>query len=202
MLCVACALCLALAVTAVILARQNRVLRSALSERSAELVVPRGKLVPPLVGIAAGGRPVVVGYDGHGLTAILAFDESCGYCDTDIRLWRSLASLDRREGGRVRLVAVDLQPKPAQSFLSAVSGTAIVVVTHVKPWCLEEYRLGAAGVPQILTVNGEGVVTGAWTGSITPAMAALIEEDLGLEPRETGAPGAGPEGMRDPGRGN
>lgn len=156
-------------------------LRTRVAEQVRGLQLPPGRVVPPLIGLDPSGRRLAITYNGQGLTAILAFNQRCGFCSPDIVLWRKLARLDRLDHDRIRMVAVDLEPHPSPVFIAEVPEPGVVVLTHLSPWCRDKYQLGAL-LPEIVTVNGYGVITGAWTGAASKTTASWIVQSLGLGP--------------------
>jgi thiol-disulfide isomerase/thioredoxin len=93
-------------------------------------------------------------------TVVLALSSHCPHCKANAGLYREISK--RRQSGVLRVIAVFAEDRDAASrFLSEHSVPVDLVVRRKKN------DTAVAGVPTVLLVNRDGVLTDSWYGRVT-----------------------------------
>ncbi len=160
--------CAALAVLVVLLARENRRLKAALSApglgQAAPAMLKAGECVTPFELLGDAGRTVRVDFGaGHPRTLLLVFSSQCPACARTIPVWNEITAAV--QSASVRVVGVQLdQGQVAGAAGSANAAPArfpVFGVAAVRPDVLTKFPY----VPAAALLSGDGSVERVWFGA-------------------------------------
>ncbi len=168
--------CAALAVLVVLLARENRRLKAALSApalgQAAPEMLKAGECVTPFDVLGEAGRAVRVEFGpGQPRTLLLVFSSQCPACARTIPVWNEITAAV--ESASVRVVGVQLDQGQATGAAGAPNATAarfpVFGVGSARPGPLAKIPY----VPVAALLAGDGVVEHVWVGA---PESAQVEE--------------------------
>jgi peroxiredoxin len=162
---------LLLAIVCVVLLQQNRTLKQGGTHPTG--AVKPGSHVAPFSYRTLAGQRATLGFDGSRKRYLLfVISTTCPWCERSIPEIREITRMVRSDGVQPMVVSIH-DPDATRSF-AAVQHIDFDVVCAASS---DEFQrgYGIEGVPTTILVNGDGVVLGAWEGSITPELAHEIE---------------------------
>jgi glutaredoxin len=172
-----------LAVTNVLLIRQNLQMRAMLAKGQPRYL-KAGERVPPFAAVDLDGAPVRLDYPGSGPKRIMFyFTPACPYCRRQFAYWRDI--LKQADSARYEVIGLASESEDKaelEEYLRSVGcardSAAPLRVALVPPEVRRDYRL--VGTPVTLVVSNDGTVERAWPGSWNSAEAASAGSFLGL----------------------
>jgi len=131
---------------------------------------PIGKIVPPIVGLDAGGHKVVVPYSTTDLpTVIYVFSPSCAFCKRNAD---NVTAMARQLAGRYRLLGVSTTTKDIDRFV-ADHKIDFPVFTQLEPSVHSAFRMGVT--PQTFVVSRDGILLKTWKGAYLGSSKSAVE---------------------------
>lgn len=180
-----------LAIVALLLVRQNRVLRDALREQRALARSPRSlAYVPAFRAASLGGDSLTVGERNDGGRQVLfVFETTCPFCEASLPEWRRVAAvLDTLSQPRTAVIAVAVDTSDAAVRRYAHDRAfPFPVVRFPSNKVKTMYR--ARSVPSTMVLNAEGRVVYAHVGVLT---GAAVGDSVLAAVRYKAAPAAAP----------
>lgn len=180
----ASAVILTLALSNVLLIRQNLQLRAALAAGEPE-AMRAGDVVPAFAAAGLRGEQISVSYPEAGAKRVLFyFTPTCRYCHGQFAYWREILERADRERFEVIGVASDREDRAKledylrQFGCDGASPTPLRVAL-VPDEVRRSYKLSAT--PITLVVNNDGAVERAWAGRWDEAQAAEAGKLFGLD---------------------
>lgn len=158
---------LALAVSNVLLLRQNLQMRAALTKAAPDFL-QAGERVSPFVAIGLREERIEVNYAGAGrMRVLLYFTPGCRYCREQFPYWRELIAHADHDRFEVLGVAADGEDRAKledylRSFNCAGDSLTPLRVALVPDAVRRAYKLSAT--PITMLVAGNGTVEKVWTG--------------------------------------
>lgn len=167
--------CVVLLAANIALVRQNRQLKAQLSVPPPSLEAVTGMQMPDLRGSDPAGKPIEVQYGKDPRKVlVLVFSPTCPYCDQNWPKWQQvISSLD---GSSVRPVAVDVTSTTTADFVVKHKLAVMPVLLKVDPSDTVNYRFQLT--PQTILVDRSGKVEKVWTGVLTEAALADLQQRL------------------------
>lgn len=150
-----------LAVTNLLLVRENRGLRALLSERQRSLEPQVGAVVASLSGHDLDGNGFTVDYGQDSRkTLVFVFSTKCRVCDRNWPYWQGI--IRSVEKGSFRLVFVNLLSPLSADYIAKYNLARFSVIADLDPKHIVEYNLRLT--PQTILINPNGVIEKVWTG--------------------------------------
>ena len=175
---------MALALSNVLLIRQNLQLRAALAMGEPQSL-QAGDTVPTFSAAGLRGEQISVSYPEAGAKRVLFyFTPTCRYCHGQFAYWRQILERADRERFEVIGVASDKEDRAKleeylrQFGCDGASATPLRVAL-VADDVRRSYKLSAT--PITLVVNNDGAVERAWAGRWNEAQAAEAGKLLGVD---------------------
>lgn len=152
---------LALAVMNVMLLKQNRDAKLAISKSSSAAVLSPGRSVPALHGKTAAGDEMTISYGvDKRKTVLLVFSPGCGFCAENMPNWkRIVSSVDSRA---FRIVAVSINNEGAAEYLKTNGLVNIPAITDLAPGARVKYGLNIT--PETILIGSDGNIEKVWAG--------------------------------------
>lgn len=152
------------ALLVVVLAIQNRALRTELARAERDAVFPHpGLVVPTFRSVTLEGDSVVVGQNAEGSRQVLfVFRTTCPHCQRTFPAWRRIAAEVRDRVGSTTVYGVSLDPVDVTREFLAAEGFAAPVMAFPDPKLKKLYRV--VGVPTTLVIGAQGEVVHARVG--------------------------------------
>jgi thiol-disulfide isomerase/thioredoxin len=171
--------CVALAALTVLLAWQNRRLKTelatALSAPPAGALRP-GDTVPPFDVVDASGKTSRVAFDGHGSTLLLVFSSTCGACRETLPVWNRLVA--EGTSGAVHVVGLqtDFQRDGGGDASTSVPDLRFDVFGAAEPE--KEPMTKFPAIPAAALIDGNGAVKSVWFGVPTDAQITELHRAI------------------------
>ena len=169
--------CVALAIIAFLLARQNRALKAQLSAKYAAESQPAdglkaGDVIQPFsVNDAVGVKSTVEFGRGEAKTILLVFSSTCPACQQTLPMWKP--ALGSEIPGTVHVVAVQTDPNS-----SAPVPMGLPFPIYTLDESATDLLTKVPSVPATVIVDAEGVVTNVWFGVPTTEQKDLLQHAL------------------------
>lgn len=169
-------LVVAMGVEILLLVKENRELRSALTARRGPFTIlnPEEK-VPPLLGIDQKGEEVKVEYPSAEQTVLFWFSAACPSCEHNVEFWKELYQKHRSAGFRF-FGATTAGEGKIEEFLKKFQ-LEFPVLTVSDYSLLDQYKVEV--IPQTMLIDGRGLVLKVWPGPLSDNYRMEIEEMIG-----------------------
>lgn len=172
-----------LAVSNVILLRQNRSMREGL-RRGEPAVLQDGDRVPAFTAETLKGDPLTITYSGQGPKRLfLYFTPTCKFCVKQFPYWRNI--IRQADSARIEVIGVVSELEDVaklETFLgemkSSRDSAAPMNVVLVPDGVLRSYKLSPT--PLTLLVSNTGIVEKAWVGLWDEANVAQASSLMGV----------------------
>jgi peroxiredoxin len=166
-------LVIVMGVEILLLVKENRQLRSALTERRGPFTIlnPEEK-VPPLVGIDQKGEEVKVEYPSSRQTVLFWFSAACPSCEHNVEFWRELYQKHGSEGFRFFGATTPGEGKTEEFEKKFQLEFPVLIVSDYS--LLDQYKVEV--IPQTMLIDERGVVLKVWPGPLSDNYKMEIEE--------------------------
>ena len=174
--------CLLLLGMNVALVRQNKALKTRISQPPPAMEAPVGTQMPDLKGMDVRGNRFTVTYgEDPRKVLVFVFSPACGFCSDNWPKWsRLFPELDRNA---VRPVGVDVSSSATADYIAQQFG-AVPVVTQIDPRDVVDYHLRLT--PQTILVDQKGKVEKVWSGVLEDSDVAEIKDRTGRNTSSSG----------------
>jgi peroxiredoxin len=167
----------ALAVMNVMLLKQNRDAKAAISKASSSPVLSPGRSVPPLHGKTAAGDDMTISYGvDKRKTVLLVFSPGCGFCAENMPSWKRIVS--SIDSNAFRMVAVSIVKDGAAQYLKSNDLLNIPSITDLDPGARVRYGMNIT--PETILIGSDGNVEKVWAGLIQDDDKQEIMDFLGV----------------------
>jgi peroxiredoxin len=169
-------LVLAMAVEILLLVKENRELRSALTARRGPFKVlnPQEK-VPPLVGIDRNGEEVKIEYPSSEQTVLFWFSTACPSCEHNVEFWRQ--AYQEHKSPKLRFFGVTTAGEEKTEELADKFQFEFPVLVVSDYSLLDKYKVEV--IPQTMLIDQNGMVKKVWPGPLSENYKTEIEEMIG-----------------------
>lgn len=169
---------LAVAVMNVMLLKQNRDAKSAISKSSGATSLSPGHSVPRLHGKTAAGDEMTISYGvDKRKTLLLIFSPGCGFCAENMPNWkRIVSSVDSRA---FRIVAVSIVNDGAAQYLKTNGLVNIPAITDLDPGARAKYGMNIT--PETILIGSDGNIEKVWAGLFQDDDKQEIKDFLGVQ---------------------
>jgi len=171
--------CAALAILTLLLAWQNRSLKTQLA---AALGAPpvgalkAGDTLGPIPVVDTSGNKTDVAFDGGGETLLLVFSATCGACRETIPQWNHLLAEGMPSAVRVVGIQTDLQQGPGAGGSPPIPDLRFPVfgTTEASTESMSKFP----AIPAAALIDGKGAVKSVWVGVPTAAQVSELRRAL------------------------
>lgn len=157
------------------LVRQNKTLKTRISQPPPALEAPAGTQVPDLNGMDVRGNRFSINYGNDPRKVLVfVFSPACGFCSDNWPKWsRLFPELDHN---LVRPVGIDVSSSATADYISQQFGS-VPVATQIDPKDVVDYHLHLT--PQTILIDPKGKVEKVWSGVLDDSDVKEIRNRIG-----------------------